>query len=165
MLTYPYGKKAGEIVVAKRMDLKEAVQVLGITSDSVRKRVKRGTLPSETGEDGRLYVWLDMGPDSGLDTGSDGVSPGVPPDGLDTLVEAKDETIRVLEAQLQAEREASAELRRIVAGLVQRVPELEPAREPGESPVSASEKPSDIQEEPQEEGKRRSWLYRFFFGP
>jgi hypothetical protein len=158
MLSDPYGKKAGETVVAKRMDLKEAAQVLGITSDSVRKRVKRGTLPSETGEDGRLYVWLDMGPDDGLDN----ALPGVSPDRSDALVEAKDETIRVLEAQLQAEREASAELRRIVAGLVQRTPELELAREPApespESPQTASEHGSGTQAPPQEE--KRSWWQR-----
>lgn len=160
MLSDPYGKKAGETVVAKRMDLKEAAQVLGITSDSVRKRVKRGTLPSEMGEDGRLQVWLD----TGLDVGSDNALPGVSPDRSDALVEAKDETIRVLEAQLQAEREASAELRRIVAGLVQRIPELEPAREPApespESPQTASEDGSATQAPPQEE--KRSWWQRWF---
>ena len=167
MLTYPYGKKAGETVVAKRMDLKEAAQKLGITSDSVRKRVKRGTLPSETGEDGRLYVWLDLASDSRPDTGSDIDSPNVSPDGLGVLVEAKDETIRVLEAQLRAEREASAELRRIVAGLVQRVPEQEPVREPSpqpsETPTTSAEPRSDTQAPPKEENmERRSWWRRFF---
>jgi hypothetical protein len=155
-------------VVSKRMDLKEAAQVLGITSDSVRKRVKRGTLPSETGEDGRLYVWLDLGSDSRSDAGSDEATPAdVSPDGSDALVGAKDETIRVLEAQLRAEREASAELRRIVAGLVQRVPELEPAREPSpqpsETPTTSAEPRSDTQAPPKEENMEpRSWWRRFF---
>jgi hypothetical protein len=152
-------------VVSKRMDLKEAAQVLGITSDSVRKRVKRGTLPSETGEDGRLYVWLDLGSDSRSDAGSDEASSDVSPDGSDALVGAKDETIRVLEAQLRAEREASAELRRIVAGLVQRVPELEPVREPSpqpsEAPTTPAEPRSDTQAPP-EQKERRSWWRRFF---
>ena len=163
MLSDPYGKKAGETVVAKRMDLKEAAQVLGIASDSVRKRVKRGTLPSETGEDGRLYVWLDTGSDEGFVN----ALPGVSPDRSDALVEAKDETIRVLEAQLQAEGEASAELGRIVAGLVQRIPELEPARESApespESPQTASEDGSGTQEAPPEE-ERRSWWRRLIEG-
>jgi len=53
---------------------------------------------------------------------------------------AKDETIGVLKAQLEAERAAGAELRRIVATLVQRVPELEIAQEePREAPTTVSE--------------------------
>ena len=41
------------------MTLKEAAEFLGSTSEAVRKRAKRGTIPSETGEDGMLYVWVD----------------------------------------------------------------------------------------------------------
>jgi hypothetical protein len=52
---------------------------------------------------------------------------------------AKDETIGVLKAQLEAERAAGAELRRIVATLVQRVPEPEVAQEPREGHTTVSE--------------------------
>ena len=36
----------------RRLDLKEAAAELGVTSEAIRRRAKRGTLPSEKGEDG-----------------------------------------------------------------------------------------------------------------
>jgi hypothetical protein len=54
----------------RRVTLTEAAQVLGISKEAVRKRVQRGTLPSDVGEDGRRYVYLDAvgddGPPGGL---------------------------------------------------------------------------------------------------
>jgi len=44
----------------KHLDVKQAAQVLGISTDAVHKRVKRGSLDSEKGSDGRVYVWLDL---------------------------------------------------------------------------------------------------------
>ena len=49
----------------RRLNLKEAAAEFGITSEAVRRRAKRGTLPSETGEDGRLHVWLPDVSDAG----------------------------------------------------------------------------------------------------
>jgi hypothetical protein len=43
----------------RRVDLKEAAEILGSTTEALRKRAKRGTLDSETGEDGKVYVWVD----------------------------------------------------------------------------------------------------------
>ncbi|MDP9487568.1 MAG: hypothetical protein M3Q49_17585 [Actinomycetota bacterium] len=53
------------------MTLREAARALGISKEAVRKRVKRGTLAHETGEDGRVYVYLPAGGDSGTDAGGD----------------------------------------------------------------------------------------------
>jgi hypothetical protein len=47
----------------RRVTLKEAAEVLGISKEAVRKRVVRGTLRSDTGGDGRRYVYLDAGGD------------------------------------------------------------------------------------------------------
>ena len=52
------GDTEGDTMGTRKLDLKEAAAALGITSEAVRRRAKRGTLPSENGEDGRLYVWL-----------------------------------------------------------------------------------------------------------
>jgi len=41
------------------VDLKAAAEILDTTTEAVRKRAKSGTLPSTTGEDGRLYVRVD----------------------------------------------------------------------------------------------------------
>ena len=44
----------------QKLDVKQAAQVLDISTDAVHKRVKRGSLGSEKGSDGRVYVWLDL---------------------------------------------------------------------------------------------------------
>jgi magnesium-transporting ATPase (P-type) len=43
----------------QRLTLAEAAQLLGISKSAVRQRVRRGTLRSDKGEDGRVYVYLD----------------------------------------------------------------------------------------------------------
>ncbi len=43
----------------QRMDVNQAAQALGISTDAVRKRARRGTLESEKDADGSLYIWLD----------------------------------------------------------------------------------------------------------
>src|SRR5215212_3673969 len=156
-----------------KLPVPEAAEALGISPEAVRNRLSRGTLKSVK-ERGRVYVLIDRDMVRDNDDMSGGTSrdtadipSDTPPDST-ALIDAKDETIRILEEQLESERAASAELRRIVAGLVQRVPELEPAREvppePREEPETASPKMEGV-ETPLAEEKRRSWLYRFFFGP
>src|SRR5215217_7838087 len=153
------GRTAGRWI-----DLKEAAETLGVTSEAVRKRVRRGTLASEKHEDGRVLVWVDTRSDGGSDAGYDGRVGR----GYDKLLEEVRDRVRFLEKQLDEEREANRENRRIIAGLVQRVPELEPAREAPpearESPETASEEPySHAPPESQEPSQSRSWLHRFFF--
>ena len=46
----------GTQVGGRWVDLRDAAEILDTTTEAVRKRAKRGTLPSTTGEDGRLYV-------------------------------------------------------------------------------------------------------------
>jgi hypothetical protein len=41
--------------------MREAADILGVSKEAVRKRVIRGTLPSDTEGDGRRYVYLDAG--------------------------------------------------------------------------------------------------------
>jgi hypothetical protein len=43
----------------------DAARVLGISKEAARKRIQRGTLRSDVGEDGRRYVYLDAGRDAG----------------------------------------------------------------------------------------------------
>ncbi len=47
----------------RRLTLKEAAEILGVSKEAVRKRVIRGTLRSDMGGDGRRYVYLDSGGD------------------------------------------------------------------------------------------------------
>jgi hypothetical protein len=141
-----------------KLTVPEAGEALGISPEAVRNRLSRGTLKSVK-ENGRVFVLIDR--DMARDT--DDIPTDTPPAHV-AVIDAKDETIRVLEEQLEAERAASAELRRIVAGLVQRVPELEPASEPRESPLSAAAEHGVTQASRAPEKPVSSWWRRLFGG-
>jgi len=170
-MSYPSGRTCGQTTgetmgetTDRWMDLKEAAEALGVTSEAVRKRVRRGTLESQKGEDGRLFVRMDTGSDIRPDGGYDERVGH----GYDELLKELRNRVGSLENQLAEEREANRENRRIIAGLVQRVPELEPARESApearESPVSASEEEGRGEEETPADTKRQSWWQRWFGG-
>jgi hypothetical protein len=44
----------------EQLTLIEAGQVLGISPDAVRMRIKRGSMQAEKDEDGRWLVWVDV---------------------------------------------------------------------------------------------------------
>ncbi len=159
----------------RRVTMREAAEILGVSVEAIRKRVQRKTIPSDKGEDGRRYVYLDTGWDA---VPPGGTAPGEAPAPSRELVEEMRGRIEDLREQLAAEREAHREARRIIAGLVQRVPELEAApQRSSEPPLSAEEEPptSTPQEDrggpeasverPQGEGQRRgSWWRRILGG-
>ena len=168
-----------------RLPVVEAAELLGVTPSAVRKRVERGTLASDKEEDGRLFVYLDLTAtdrDGGHTTPRDTSRQShntAHATGRDALHDtsngpARDELIGELrshmvgmEDQIQFLR---AELERkdtLLMTLMQRVPELEAPREPrdGHETVSESAGKGKVHPEPQEPSQRRSWLYRFFFGP
>ncbi len=59
-----------------RLTIQDAARRLGVSEGAVRKRVARGTLEHDKGDDGRVYVYLDTGVDGGVDGGQDeGVDP------------------------------------------------------------------------------------------
>jgi hypothetical protein len=91
--------------------LRDAADVLGLSVDAVRKRVKRGTLESERGADGRLYVFLDTDQES-----------GAPRSDTDRLISVLEEQLRIEREHLRAEREAHAEARRLLAAALERIP-------------------------------------------
>lgn len=144
--------------------MQQAAEELGVTVDAVRSRIRRKTLTSEKGEDGRVFVWL-----------SDDRSRDEPQGQVETyreLVEELRDRVRSLE-------EANSENRRIIAGLVQRVPELE-AASPGD-PTEQPEAPETVEERhrrreperaeprsgtpgPQTAAQRRPWWRRMFGG-
>lgn len=118
------------------LDVAEAAQELGISTDAVRKRIARGTLKSDT-QDGRRVVWRD---DGGSDE-SDTLKSEIP--ASEALIEAKDAHIASLEKQLEAERRANEENRRIIAALTSRIPQLEAPSEPQNQPEAATEEPQE----------------------
>jgi hypothetical protein len=105
----------------RRATIQEAARIMGVSEGAIRKRVKRGTIAHDKGEDGRVYVYLDAGVDKGVD--------GVSHPERDALVSELRSHNATLREQLEAEREANRENRRIIAALTSRIPEL-PAPEP-----------------------------------
>jgi hypothetical protein len=146
----------------RRTTVAEAAQVLGISAEAVRGRIRRGTLPVE--REGRtVYVLIDPPPDDRTTTEQPRTTTDQPSDRTDEL-------IATLRTQLEAERQAHAEARRIIAGLVERLPpQIEAPAEQRESPQSAAGErieptPSEPPEGPQERAEVRSWWQRLFGG-
>ena len=128
----------------------QAAELLGISVEAVRQRIRRGTLRSEKGQDGSVWVYLD-----GSVRDTDSVQT------VDqTLYTTHLETeIAYLRQQLEQANERDREQRRIIAALTQRIPELEAPSEPRESSVPKSEGDAPTPEEPP-----RTWWRRLFGG-
>jgi hypothetical protein len=150
---------SGERRPERRVHLTEAAALLGVSKDAVRMRVKRGTLPSEKGEDGRVYVWVNDNPDADPNT----VHPESQAEGWRELIDELRDRVRSLE-------ESNRENRRIIAALTSRMPAIEAS----EAPREARESPETVEEEPERAGprpatgeaqeplRRRPWWRRMF---
>ena len=149
--------------VLDRLTVAQAADRLGVTQDAVRKRIARGTIRHEKDYEGHIFVYLDTlegesktDQDNGEDVGSKTVSDA-----------SQDKYTRSLEDQVDFLRRELERKDAIIMSLAQRIPELEASPEPRESQVTASgaADKSTPPPEQQEPSQRRSWLYRFFFGP
>jgi len=146
----------------RRLDVKEAAEVLGISSEGVRKRIKRGTLASEKEPGGRVFVWLDEDWTKS-DEGSDRDRTKGRTESDSELVEVLREQLSRTWAQLEAEREANRENRRIIAGLTQRIPAIESPPEAPQSSVTASEDPGrGVPPDDKGVDSRPPWWKRWF---
>ncbi len=149
----------GERRSERRVHLSEAAALLGVSKDAVRMRAKRGTLRSEKGEDGRVYVWVNDDPD--------GDPNAVHPE---PQVEAWRELIDELKDRVRSLEESNRENRRIIAALTQRIPEIEASssQEPPEAPSEATEQPGRVDPQPSVESPQaaaeRPWWRRMFGG-
>jgi hypothetical protein len=104
-------------LATRRVTMREAADLLGVSKEAVRKRVMRGTLPSDVGEDGRRHVCVDTGGEE-LPTGSE-----------------RDVLISELREQVVYLREENRRKDHIIAGLIERLPPALESREEPESPV------------------------------
>ena len=169
-------------VTKDRVTIQEAARRLGVKDDAIRKRIQRGTLEHDKNPDGRVYVYMDASKDGSADISRDSTQYSSKdeshPPPQDTsyataeLVDALHDQIAHLRGVIETrDRELAArteEIRRrdhIIAALTERIPELEPASNAPESPVGASEEGGEEDDEARLGLKRRSWLYRFFYGP
>ena len=151
-----------------RMTVAQAAEVLGISAEAVRGRVRRGTLPVER-EGGAVYVLLDA-PAGGRPTDDQPRTTEDRSADRAELVEALREQISDLRSQLAEANAANRENRRIIAGLTQRIPELEAAK-----PSEQTGAPETVEEGPERaesrsgasgrsEGARRPWWRRVIGG-
>jgi len=131
--------------IGRRVTVKEAAELLGISPEAVRARIKRGTLHKEKGADGAVYVRLDA------DRTSDRTSDH----------EVRDELVEELRDRVRYLEEESRRKDSIILTMAQRIPELEaPASpEPRESPETAFE---DAGKGRGPEEGERSWWRRLF---
>ena len=140
-----------------RMTVGEAARTLGIKEESVRKRVRRGKMRFEKDEDGRLYVHVDgTGTARGerLDRPEDLYADRSVDESRNVsreLIKSKDETIRILQDQLQEEREARRRADTIIAQLTQadlahaqRMPALEVSQVHEEAIQGAAESAAGV---------------------
>jgi len=146
------------------MTVAEAAEVLGVSQDGVRKRIKRGSIRYERDSDGRVYVWVD--PSATQQDPS--------PDETQDM-SAKDETIAILREQLAAERKANQENRRLLLAALERIPAIEapestetPAapdpgtQTPGASPTPEKGSYEEASFEVEDPPRPRSWWRRIF---
>ena len=145
----------------RRTTVSEAAEILGISAEAVRGRIRRGTIPVER-EGGTVYVLLE-GTESNRTTGDQSRTTGDQPgDRTDLLIAELQDRVRSLE-------EANRENRRIIAALTSRIPAIEAPQEAQESPETVQNEPERAEPRPdapgaQEGAQRRSWWRRVFRG-
>jgi excisionase family DNA binding protein len=165
---------ADDMSALLRATVEEAAKILGTSENAVRKRIERGTLPSEK-VDGVRYVLLldsDM-PQHADDTAGGSVtdmSTGMPHDLslMQAHLDSMQEQVSYLKAVVQTRDEELRRKDHIIAALTERIPELEAPREArsearaGHVTTSEGADKGEIPSEQQEPAQRRSWLRAFF---
>ena len=163
----------------RRASVRQAAEVLGISVEAVRGRIKRDTIPHGKAEDGGVYVWLE------IDQASDQSQPDGAQDGDRTsenaaLVEELQAEVAFMREEMQRRDERHAEeIRRrdhLLAAALARIPAIDPPQaaqdgrqDDGEGAVRAENPTTDAgpygpPEEPQDDqyGERRPWWRRIF---
>jgi len=154
----------------------EAAEALGVTRDAIHKRIRRGTIEYEKGEDGRFYVYVDTST-SRVDQSAYESKDESKVEVLERLIEGQQDRIAFLERELERRGDETVRLHQIVAGLTQanaqlaaRVPELEAPQEAAEAPEPAEDEPERAEPQPDRveaqegvgEASERSWWRRMF---
>jgi excisionase family DNA binding protein len=150
------------------LTLAEAAKFLGLSKDAIRMRVRRGTLRSQKGGNGVVYVFrgdLDATTDATAYEPTDEPEPQREVEASRELVDTLKEQVEDLRARLDRETEANRENRRIIAGLLERVPALESgSSEPRDPSVPAEEgepgaTPTEPRPGPQAPASRPWWRF------
>ena len=167
-------------VSVDRLSVAEAAAVLGVTRDAIHKRITRGSIEYEKGEDGRFYVFVDTSTQR-LDSSTDTSKDESKVETLERLIESQQDRIAFLEHELERRGDEAERLHQIVAGLTRTTAELSaripqqletprdvPPEPPGATKTATEEpgstRPRSSTAEAQEPSERRSWWRRIFEG-
>jgi uncharacterized small protein (DUF1192 family) len=158
----------------RRVTLTEAAELLGMSRDAVRMRVRRGSLASEKGEDGRVYVFVE--PDQVRDQEAAqhhadhaGHAYLQSEDRQHTypLVEELRDRIEFLQRELERKDAILLNMTEAMKALNPPAPQEEPPLEPREARTAATEQPGRVGPQPavesaQEGSQRAPWWRRIF---
>ena len=153
----------------------DAAKLLGLSTEAVRMRVKRGTLAS-TRVAGTVYVLLSQpnaGPNGQPNGGPNAQPNGGPndrPNDQTALVRSLEDQVAYLRRQLATRDEELRRKDHLLAAALERIPELLPGpdAEPREAPQTAAEEADGVVNTPstgtapQEGSEPRSWWRRWF---
>jgi hypothetical protein len=150
----------------QRVTVGQAAQVLGLTVDGVRSRIKRGTIAHErVGK--RVFVLLDA--EQARPVHEQAAEQAAGQAAQDLTAELRDR-LRYVEGQLEHERAAHSEARRLLAAALERIPAALEAPADGQRGARGSPEPgegqqgsSDAPTEPQA-ATQRPWWRRVFGG-
>jgi hypothetical protein len=153
-----------------RFTVAHAADVLGLSAEAVRMRIKRGTL-AYVKEENTVYVLLESS-SSETDQTQPNDERTQPNNDQTThqtaqVVEALQAEVQFLRQELRLTRELREEEARrkdaIIMTMAQRIPELEPPSEPREAPSEVRDGAGKGDGAPNtEKPSERSWLQRFF---
>ena len=147
----------------------DAAKLLGLSTEAVRMRVKRGTLAS-TRVAGTVYVLLSQ-PTAGPNDQPNGRPNGRPndqPNDQTALVRSLEDQVAYLRQQLATRDEELRRKDHLLAAALERIPELpSPEAEPQDVHETATAEPDREEHRPatddaQEGAERRSWWRRWF---
>jgi hypothetical protein len=146
----------------QRLNVAEAARALGVSQQAIHGRIKRETIQHETGDDGRIYVFL---PDEevGDRPTANPVVNGVVNDYINALksqIESLGHQIESLEHDREEWKEEARRKDHIIMALTQRIPELEAAEESRESVVTAGK--DEAKGDVRPEAQKPSWWRRIF---
>jgi hypothetical protein len=148
----------------RRTTVSEAAEILGISAEAVRGRIRRGTIPVER-EGGTVYVLVEE-PKDHRTTGDQSRTTDDRPG--DRTGDRTDLLIAELQDRVRSLEEANRENRRIIAALTSRIPAIEAPSEARESPETAREGSERAGPRPRtseaHEGAQRPWWRRWFGG-
>jgi hypothetical protein len=133
----------------QRVTVPEAAELLGITAEAVRMRIKRGTLRSER-QAGRVFVLLGQSQPTEQPTDR--------PDEPNALISQMQGRIDSLERQLEEAAERDRENRRIIAALTSRIPAIEAPQEATDASETVEEAPDRAGPHPEAEETREALL-------